>query len=66
MNYELNTLKDENNKLKYAIVNKDSENSTLRSLLDKEKERRETETNELRKLFNSEQDKTIKAVRESE
>jgi hypothetical protein len=44
-------LKDENHRLKSTIVNKDSENGVLQAFLGKEKDRREAETNELRKML---------------
>ena len=66
MNKEYGSVKDENGKLKLTIVNKDSENKTLSQLLEKEKDRIEAENGELRKLFHLEQEKAIKAVRESE
>jgi len=44
-------LKDENHRLKSTIVNKDSENQKLQAFLDKEKQTRETETTELRRMI---------------
>jgi len=52
--------------LKHTIVNKDSANQSLQQIIDREKERREIETNELRKMFQIEQERAIKAVREAE
>ena len=60
------TLKDENQRLKNTIVNKDSSNQSLQQFVDREKERRELETNELRKMLSAEQDRAIRAVREAE
>ena len=51
---EARELRDESHRLKNTIVNKDSENLTLQSLGDKEKERREAETSELRRLLSQE------------
>jgi len=59
-------VKDENQRLKHTIVNKDSANQSLQQIVDREKERREIETNELRKMFQIEQERAIKAVREAE
>jgi hypothetical protein len=51
---EINELKDENHRLRNTIVNKDSQNQSLQQFLDKEKERREAEVGELRRLVTSE------------
>lgn len=51
---EVNTLKDENHRLKSAVVNKDSENVSLQQFLEKEKERRVAETGELRRMLSEE------------
>lgn len=48
---ESSNLREECHRLKNAIVNKDSQNESLQKLLEKEKERREAETTELRRLF---------------
>ena len=45
---EVDRLKDECYRLKNAIVNKDSELQRIEGSVDKEKERREAETGELR------------------
>lgn len=63
---EFEKFKDENLRLKTTIVNKDSANNALQQFLDREKERREAETNELRKMLSVEQDRAIRAVREAE
>jgi hypothetical protein len=62
----LNELKEENSRLKTAIVNKDNDCSTLRQILDKEKERREQETSDVKKMMMHEVERGIKAIRESE
>lgn len=59
-------MKDENNRLRSTVVNKDSQNQALQQFLDKERERRETETNELRRIVSAEQDRAINAIREAE
>ena len=51
---EISTLKDENHRLKSAVVNKDSENGSLEQFLEKEKERRVAETSELRRMLSEE------------
>lgn len=63
---ECAVLKDENHRLKNTIVNKDSQNETLQQLGEKEKDRREAETAELRRMLVTEQDRAIRGVREAE
>ena len=62
----MNSLKDECHRLRSTIVNKDSQNESLQKLLDKEKERREAESGELRRLLQQESDKAVQAIREAE
>jgi len=47
-------------------VNKDSQNQQLEKFYEKEKERRETETGELRRMLDEEKARAIAAVREAE
>ena len=56
---ESKSIGDENSRLKNVVVNKDSQNETQQKLLERERERREAETNELRKLLSSEQERAI-------
>ena len=65
-NNEIKGLKDENHRLKSAIVNKDSENQSLLKQATKEKEIREAESGKLERMLNSEQTRVITAVREAE
>ena len=65
-NNEIKGLKDENHRLKSAIVNKDSENQSLLKQVTKEKEIREAESGKLERMLNSEQTRAIAAVREAE
>jgi len=58
--------KDETHRLKNTIVNKDSQNQVLQQFVDKEKDLREAETTELRKLLKLEQERAIAAIREAE
>lgn len=51
---ESEKLKDENHRLRNTIVNKDSQNQSLQQFVDREKERREAETSELRRMFAAE------------
>ena len=53
-NNEIKSLKDENHRLKSAIVNKDSENQSLQLQVDKERERREAESGKLERMLTSE------------
>ena len=53
-NSEIKSLKDENHRLKSAIVNKDSENQSLQLQVDKERERREAESGKLEQMLNVE------------
>jgi hypothetical protein len=48
------------------VVNKDSENAALQSFLDKERDRREAETTQLKKMLTVEQERAINAIREAE
>ena len=50
-NSEIKSLKDENHRLKSAIVNKDSENQSLQLQVDKERERREAESGKLERML---------------
>ena len=63
---ESKSLQEENHRLINTIVNKDSLNQTLQQLGDKEKDRREAETSELRRMLTNEQERAIRAVREAE
>ena len=65
-NSEIKSLKDENHRLKSAIVNKDSENQSLQLQVDKERERREAESGKLERMLTLEQNRAIAAVREAE
>lgn len=51
---EIDQLKDETNRLREAIINKDNRNQILEMSVEKERERRQSETNELRRLFDKE------------
>ena len=53
-NSEIKSLKDENHRLKSAIVNKDSENQSLQLQVDKERERREAESGKLERMLSLE------------
>ena len=53
-NSEIKSLKDENHRLKSAIINKDSENQSLQLQVDKERERREVESGKLEQMLNVE------------
>ena len=63
---EIDQLKDETNRLREAIINKDNRNQILEMSVEKERERRQSETNELRRLFDKEQDRAVFAIREAE
>lgn len=64
--HEVATLRDENHRLKNTVVNKDSQNQQLEKFYEKEKERREAETGELRRMLEEEKARAIAAVREAE
>lgn len=59
-------IQDEFDRLKTSIINKDSHIKQLEDLLELERQRRNTETKELRNLFYQEQEKSIQAAREAE
>ena len=59
-------LKDENHRLKNTVVNKDSQNQQLEKFYEKEKERREAETGELRRMLDEEKARAVAAIREAE
>ena len=63
---EIIHLKDEVHRLTNTVSNKDNQNQMLQQAIDKEKDRREGETTELRRLFDKEQDRAIFAIREAE
>ena len=63
---EIETLKDENHRLKNTVVNKDSQNQQLEKFYEKEKERREAETGELRRMLDEEKARAVAAIREAE
>ena len=65
-NEEIRGLTDENHRLKNTIVNKDSQNQQLEKFYEKEKERREAETGELRRMLDDEKARAVAAVREAE
>ena len=63
---EISTLKDENHRLKNTVVNKDSQNQQLEKFYEKEKERREAETGELRRMVDEEKARAVASIREAE
>lgn len=48
------------------MVNKDSQNQQLEKFYEKEKERREAETGELRRMLDEEKARAVAAIREAE
>ena len=65
-NGENRNLIDENHRLKNTVVNKDSQNQQLEKFYEKEKERREAETGELRRMLDEEKARAVAAIREAE
>ena len=65
-NSEIRGLTDENHRLKNTVVNKDSQNQQLEKFYEKEKERRETETGELRRMLDEEKARAVAAIKEAE
>ena len=63
---EISRLKDENHRLKSTVVNKDSQNQQLEKFLELEKQRREAETGELRRMLDEEKARAVAAIREAE
>mmetsp|Transcript_17537 Transcript_17537/g.16760 ORF Transcript_17537/g.16760 Transcript_17537/m.16760 type:complete len:123 (+) Transcript_17537:175-543(+) len=63
---ELDETKEENYKIKKTVINKDNEIHILQEVLGKEKERRDSEVGEIKKMFYIEQDRCMKAIREAE
>ena len=65
-NTEIRSLTDEIHRLKNTVVNKDSQNQQLEKFYEKEKERREAETSELRRMLDEEKARAVAAIREAE
>ena len=65
-NSEIRSLTDEIHRLKNTVVNKDSQNQQLEKFYEKEKERREAETSELRRMLDEEKARAVAAIREAE
>ena len=63
---EIAILKDKNHRLENTIVNKDSQNQQLEKFYEKEKERREAETGELRRMLDEEKARAVAAIIEAE
>lgn len=66
LNAEVSLLKDENHRLKNTVVNKDSQNQQLEKFFEMEKQRREAETGELRRMLEEEKSRAVAAIREAE
>lgn len=62
----MRSLTDENHRLTNTVVNKDSQCIQLEKFYEKEKERREAETGELRRMLDEEKARAIASVREAE
>lgn len=65
-NREIRSQADEIYRLKNTVVNKDSQNQQLEKFYEKEKERREAETGELRRMLDEEKARAVAAIREAE